>query len=91
MTPVIFKREGNDIVAIFPTLPGTNEFDMTCYAHIGRHSSCAANYASSLKPAKPEEFAVLHAELVRIGYDDLQIVRKVTQKHFAARREAMKL
>lgn len=99
--PVVFKMEGRGRdktpVAIFPTLPGTNEYDCTCYAHIGQHSSCDIGYAASLKPAKPAEYADLLRELRWIYSNaadnpvELVIKRKVgTSAYLEARKAAMK-
>jgi hypothetical protein len=75
MTPVIFRRDGDEIVAVFPTIeadPG----QATCYAHIGQHSGCSRQWYYETRPAKPAEYADLLAELVDIGYDDLKIYRR---------------
>lgn len=90
MTPVLFRREGpdaSDIVAIFPTLPGSPGM-MTCYAHLGQHSSCSPRYIHDTKPARPEEYADLERELQRIGYDDLRVFARTQSWMHKARREA---
>jgi len=72
--PVIFRKDkiGNnspiynehEIVAVFPTEQGTNDpSTMSCYAHIGQHSSCSIGWYQRTKPAKPEEYASLLSEL----------------------------
>lgn len=74
-TPVLFrmprnvKLHGNDCDAIMPTIPGTNDAaTMTCYAHIGQHGSCHQNWIQSTRPATPEEYADLKAELESAPY-----------------------
>lgn len=93
--PVILKREGTSFVAFFPTLPGTNEFDCTCYARIGQRGSADINYARSRRPASSEDAAGLLSELRGIyetGEDavNLKIVRRFTSKHFEARKAALR-
>ena len=90
MTKVLFRkwRKGRDIYAIFPELPGTNDpATCSCYSHIGQHSSCDSNYyLGKTVPATPEEYADLLTELKSIGYDDLVIVKKMTQADYEARK-----
>jgi len=80
-TKVIFKKfpEG-DVIALFPDLPGTNNPYKDClsYCRIGQHSSASLDL-SGLKPAKESEYKDLYNELVSIGYDDLEIVRKFSK------------
>ena len=43
---------------------------MAYYAHVGQHGSCSYDwYITDTKPAKPDEYANLKAELESIGYD----------------------
>lgn len=90
MTPVIFKLEpGGDVLAVFPAMAGTYAWqrDCGCYAHVGQHGAADVDYASTLKPAKPAQYAALKAELERIGYDDLVIRRRFSRSDTDARRE----
>jgi hypothetical protein len=91
-TPVIFRKfKDGDILALFPTLPGTNNTYADClsYQRIGQHG--AADIVLCLKKtvlAKPEEYKPLYDELVSIGYDDLKVYSKRQQgwameRHFA--------
>ncbi len=96
MTPVIFKMERNHgadatPVAFFPAEPWSANVhnECACYAHLGQHGAAAIDYAASLPPATPEQYAPLLAELRAIGYDDLKIIRKFTQAHQAARRASI--
>lgn len=89
-TKVIFKMEGDAPVAFFPEELGTSSpYTCLCYAHLGQHASADTGYAASLKRATPEQFAPLKRELESLGYE-LEIVRKCTQKHLAARKEKLK-
>lgn len=92
-TPVLFRAERSgdfkgDVTAVFPTLPGTNEFwTASCYAHIGQHGSCSKDWYWTTRPATPEEYASLKRELesAPFGYR-LKIVKRWTKYHDAARR-----
>ena len=78
-TTVIFRKDKNEIVAVFPAYPGTYDLaTMTCYAHVGQHSSCHAEWYRITQPATPEEYKDLLEELISIGYDDLKIVKRIT-------------
>ncbi len=73
--PILFRkdREGGDIVAFFPTLP-SNPDRMVCYAHVGQHGEASMEYYYyRTKPAKPDEYTELLAELTQI-YDDCDLV-----------------
>ena len=74
-----FDKRGNfkEVTAVFPeSNEGGNMY--ACYAHYGQHGSCCGEWvAEDTKPAKPEQYAPLLAELRAIGYDDLQIVDRV--------------
>ncbi|MBR1473076.1 MAG: hypothetical protein IJ602_02315 [Paludibacteraceae bacterium] len=49
-----------------------------CYAHIGQHSDCCREWATQdTRNATPNEYAPLLAELRTIGYDDLQIIKRM--------------
>lgn len=94
MTPVIFligrsKKEAEyGMTAVFPTLPGSPGL-MTCYAHIGQHSSCTKSWARSryVRHATPAEYADLLTELESRGYDDLRVVKRISREMDEARRE----
>lgn len=76
MTPVIFRkfRDGSDIVALFPTLPGDSSL-ATClsYQHIGQHGAASVALIYETLPVSPGEYWPLLKELKRQGYDDLRI------------------
>lgn len=66
--PVIFRAEKSgphkrEVTAVFPTLQGTGPHDMTCYAHIGQHSTCTPGWYAQTRLATPDEYKSLLAEL----------------------------
>lgn len=82
--PVIFRAERSgdfkgDVTAVFPTLDGAPG-EMTCYAHIGQHSACNLDWYYSTRPAKPNEYEALLAELRGIYESELDAVRLVVYK-----------
>ncbi|RTL04973.1 hypothetical protein EKK58_09205 [Candidatus Dependentiae bacterium] len=85
-TKVIFRKfkQGGDIIAFFPELPGTNSPN-TCmnYMHIGQHGHGDANCGHTI-PAKRAEYMPLLKELRSIGYN-LEIVNKFAPAHRAKR------
>lgn len=84
-TPVIFRvgKDAGDIFALFPAdAADTNGFYVTCYQHVGQHSS--ADYVASIetsRPALPHEYFDLMSELESIGYDDLKVYLRRTREH----------
>lgn len=98
--PVIFRAETGsrhfhaDIVAVFPTLPGTRDpSTVTVYAHNGQHSTGTRGWYNFTRPATPEEYADLLRELRGIYERDddadavrLVIVKRWTKHHDVARR-----
>jgi hypothetical protein len=91
MTPVIFKyeRDSDDVTAFFPTLPADYAGNyITCYAHLGQHSSASPEILRLMKPAPAEAYEPLLRELRGQGYDDLVIVRRMTRKHVNERLKA---
>ena len=81
MTKVFFRKEcTGEILAVFPETWYNNYF-WGCYAHYGQHSDCMPEYVrDSTTPAKPQEYADLLAELRRIGYDNLQILKRMPKR-----------
>jgi len=91
--PVMFRKSAGEVTAVFPTLPADYVGNLTCYAHIGQHGSCSAEWLRSTRPASESEVAPLLAELRRIyeiGDDavQLQIVKRRTAAHRKALEEA---
>lgn len=97
MTKVIFRvqnvrGEEPEVIALFPELPGTNCWLQDClsYQHVGQHGSASFSYYyESTRPATPDEYKDLLAELVSIGYDDLQICSRMTPQDTQKRKEAV--
>ena len=91
-TKTIFRKfpEG-DIIALFPEIPGTNEY-WTCqsYQHIGQHGACdTIGITMITKPATKEESAGLFNELKRIGYD-MEMIKRFRYSHIITRMEQLK-
>lgn len=81
-TKVIFRkhRDSGDMIAFFPAIAAdVNGMYMSCYAHVGQHSSSCMGYFRECVPATPEEYASLKAELESIGYD-LKVAYRISQK-----------
>ncbi len=64
--PVIFRADGAEVVAVFPTIAadvcGVN---VQCFAHVGQHAGCSPDWYRTTRPATPEQAAELKAELRR--------------------------
>lgn len=95
ITPVLFrvhrspKKYGDDVTAVFPCEPADIDGrSMTCYVHVGQHGGCNLQWYRLTRPATPEEYADLKAELESEPYNyyRLKVYRKITPKH----REAFK-
>lgn len=85
---VIFRADngGDNITAVFPEIPGTvGRDDMTCYAHVGQHSACTRAWYYTTRPARPDEYRDLAAELAGLGYK-LTVRQRITQTMNANRR-----
>ena len=85
MDIVVFRHDGETVFALFPFIDHSNGY-CTSYQHIGQHSG--ADYAGCIadsRPAKPEEYADLKAELESIGYElDVRKKRRPKKCHPAA-------
>lgn len=85
-TIVLFRTDKSgpfkgDVTAVFPCEPFTSEWDMTCYAHVGQHSACTMGwYYHTTRPATPEEYADLKAELESYGPPDAHYVLDVRKR-----------
>lgn len=88
--------EDRSVLAIMPGLAATvGEPDsVTCYAHIGQHSSADLSYClERLSQADYDEYKDLLEELRRIGYD-VRVIRlaSIGRRAYAdARREQLEL
>ena len=69
-TKVVFRKWKNgETQAFFPDIEEPRGF-VSSYAHVGQHSQADYTYCISVtKPAKPEEYKDLAAELESIGYN----------------------
>jgi len=58
-----------DVIAVIH-LPFNDDPNLlTCYSHVGQHSSCHKDYITqNTRPATPEEYKDLLEELQNIGY-----------------------
>lgn len=90
VTPVLFRMDGSgEVTAVFPCEPGTNDWrTMSCYAHMGQHSSCDIGWYETTWNATEAEYASLRRELegAPFGYR-LQVCRRM-HPSFRARRIA---
>jgi hypothetical protein len=85
--PVMFligrsKRDAAyGVTAVFPTLPGSPGL-MTCYTHTGQHSSCCKSWARGrdMRHATLAEYSELLSDLRAIGYENLKIVKRISQE-----------
>lgn len=71
--------EDPDLFAYFPEENHDREGKFkTAYSHIGQHSSASPDYAAESRPATPEEYADLKAELEGIGYN-LEVMNELQE------------
>ena len=68
------QRDGGRVFAFFPYMTFNTVGDRTSYAHMGQHSACSGAYAKLCKKAKPDEYCELLAELIAIGYNNLEVM-----------------
>ncbi len=61
--PVIFRRHRGELCAYLPTLAWTRQGDITSYAPVGQHGGACRTWLQKGRPATPEEYADLLAEL----------------------------
>lgn len=91
--PVIFRMFDGYVIALFPTLPGTND-PWTCssYMHVGQHGSADLQHViRSSYPAKPDEYAALERELRSAPFEyDLTIKSRVSPAMNAARKAELR-
>jgi len=93
--PVIFRKwpesEGGDIIALFPTMTGTNDpYTCNSYEHVGQHGSAEPiGVIQRTKLAKPSEYADLLKELHQIGYRNLDVKQKYQHSYLEDRRREL--
>ena len=89
---VLFRADGPakrpNITAVFPCIPADDSGHlMTCYAHLGQHSGCSLQWYHTTRPAKPEEYADLKAELEAKPYEyRLDVRQRITSDMHEVRR-----
>lgn len=80
VTKVIFRKftATDDIIAIFPELVGTQDWENDCmsYMTIGQHGAASVDLAKYTQPCTDREYSKLKKELESLGYN-LQIVRRI--------------
>ena len=81
MVDVVFRKDGEEIVAVFPTITWSH-MDLQCYVHDGQHGSCTRGWYMGTKPAKPKEYAPLLEELKRVGYQTITIKTRIPPKNW---------
>lgn len=88
---VLFRVSRGEVTAVFPSECGTDQYDMTCYAHVGQHGSCSRAWYNTTRKAKPEQYASLLAELRGIYAPEYELVVKsrMTRAHAKAREAQM--
>lgn len=84
MIPVLFRKDGPEIVAVFPTIDA-GSFQVACYAHVGQHSGCSREWYYTTKPAKPEEYADLLAEIRQIYEESEDPVKLMVRSRWSNR------
>jgi hypothetical protein len=91
-TRIIFRVDerdkGFEVIAVFPAMAGDMNPYRTCagYMHIGQHTTISVDVMSWTRPAKPEEYKNLLAELVSVGYDNLKIMKRFTRQDLESRK-----
>ncbi len=93
--PILFRAERSGphkgyVTAVFPTLPGTNAYDFTCYAHLGQHGSARLEWYGTTRPATPAEYADLLRELRGIYETGDDACKLVIRQRFPANATALR-
>lgn len=81
------KSEGGDVIAVFPEVE-ENFRCVASYQHVGGHAACSRGIIDHTKPATPEEYAPLLAELQSIYSrpDDPEAVELAVRKRWPGRK-----
>lgn len=88
-TPVIFRMLDGECIALFPTLPGSSDFNSCLsYQHVGQHGCADINIGLRARLATRAEYMPLKKELQKQGYR-LKVVERVACSHNNERRQAM--
>ena len=88
------KRDGQDIIALFPDLPGSND-PATClsYMHTGQHGQAdlLGLMYQMTRPATPDEYAALKQELEAAPYEyRLTVIQRTPKDSAEHRAEAIR-
>lgn len=83
-TIVLFRAERSgpykgSVTAVFPYLEESHGL-VTCYAHVGQHGACSRGWYRGTRPATPNEYADLKAELESYGPPDAHYVLDVRKR-----------
>jgi hypothetical protein len=81
-TDVIFRKNKDEVFALFPHNVCDIRGNVTSYSHVGQHSG--ADYQHCIKTSKlatNEEFMHLYNELEQIGYK-LNVVKRQNYKKY---------
>lgn len=89
-TDVVFKLEGDNVVAVMPYEISDPHGNMTSYARVGQHSACSPEYVKRLKNATEAEYTELKKEMEAAGYTFRVLKRISYGKYLDARMEAQK-
>ncbi len=81
----------DDLTAVFPTEPGTNEADsMLCYARLGEHSACNSAWVRfDTRNATKAEAAPMLRLLRGRDYKNLVVVKRLINSYYKTRRAAL--
>ncbi|MEN6643984.1 MAG: hypothetical protein ABFE08_16225 [Armatimonadia bacterium] len=86
-TPTVFRTyPDGEVAALFPTIPADPNGNCSSYVHVGQHGAADPHHLiSRTRPATPDEYAELTAELEAIGYA-VRPVRRMTHRMVEERR-----
>lgn len=90
---VLFRKYSDgEIVAVFPEIPADAQgWSCTAYSRVGQHGGAnASRVVADTKAAKEGEYAELLAELGRIGYTRLKIMKRMTPSMLRERQKRAK-
>jgi hypothetical protein len=89
-TPTIFRRyPDGEVVALFPTIPADPQGHCLSYLHVGQHGAADPSHViDHTRPARPDEYADLMDELIRIGYV-VRPIRRLTRRMVEERRATL--
>ena len=73
-TKVIFYKETDNILAVFPEIKSDLQGNISCYASLGQHSGMHPEYSKDLPIATKIEYNDLFTELENLGYN-LEVVK----------------